>query len=135
MSHFNKRDLRRIPDTGRVAGVCSGIAEYLGWETWLVRIIIVSSFFFLGPLVLFAYIAAWVILEKKPASHKWSSQVSGQDSAHFEIKSKVWQAGEPPRAAFDDIKLTFETLESRLQVLERHITSKSFTVAREIDKL
>ena len=64
-----KKELYRDPDNGRIAGVCAGVAQYFGLETWLVRILTVTGFFLLaGPFMLVAYVAAWFILDKKPGT-------------------------------------------------------------------
>ncbi|NRB25695.1 PspC domain-containing protein, partial [Shewanella sp.] len=35
MSDTRERTLYRLPQSGKIAGVCSGIADYFGFETWL----------------------------------------------------------------------------------------------------
>lgn len=60
-----KRELYRDQEKGRVAGVCAGLAEYFGWELWLVRIIFVSGFLLTGGSFFFVgYVVAWFILDK-----------------------------------------------------------------------
>jgi phage shock protein C len=59
-------ELYRIPNQGKIAGVCAGIADYFGWEIWLVRVLMVSGVLFGIPWLVFLYIAAWFILDKKP---------------------------------------------------------------------
>lgn len=135
MTNRSRTDIRRDPERGKIAGVCAGIAEYYGWETWLVRIIAVSGLFLSGSFFFIAYIALWVILEKKQPAHGWRGKVTSDEPVHFEIKSRVWQAGQPPRKAFHDICATFDNLEMRLQNIETHVTSKQFTVNREINRL
>lgn len=50
-----------------IAGVCGGIAEYLGWDTTLVRllylVISIASAAFPGTLV---YIILWIVMPKAP---------------------------------------------------------------------
>lgn len=59
--------LYRNPDDKRIAGVCSGVADYFGIETWLVRILTITAFFLLaGPFALVVYIACWFILDVRP---------------------------------------------------------------------
>ena len=54
----NGKQLYRNPENARIAGVCSGVAEYFGLETWLVRSLVVTGFFWLaGPFIFVAYIA------------------------------------------------------------------------------
>ena len=59
-----QRKLFRRPESGRIAGICSGIAEYLDVDVTLVRVAwVVLSIVpggFIGGLV--AYLAAWVLV-------------------------------------------------------------------------
>jgi phage shock protein C len=59
-----RRKLFRRPERGRIAGVCSGIAEYLDVDVTLVRLLwVILSIVpggFIGGLV--AYIAAWIVM-------------------------------------------------------------------------
>ena len=148
--------LHRDPNKGKIAGVCAGIAEYFGMEIWLVRILTLTGFFLLAPpFFFFGYIAAWFILEKKPRGlstkpnedvftqrstysntrGKGWHNVSEQELEKVVVKSKVWQAGEPPKQAFMDIKQRFSKNESRLRKMETYVTSSEFQLNREISKL
>jgi len=148
--------LHRDPSKGKIAGVCAGIAEYFGMEIWLVRILTLTGFFLLAPPFFFVgYIAAWFILEKKPhglsakprddefsarnhqnkTKGKGWHNVSEEDSDKVVVKSKVWQAGEPPKQAFIDIKQRFANNESRLRKMETYVTSSEFQLNRELSKL
>ncbi len=150
-------ELYRLKREGKIAGVCAGLADYFGIETWLVRIICVSGVLLSGAFFVFAYIALWFILEVKPGHEKdanqpgnqghqghWDEKFKGDINAHirshFEekpvvVKERVWQAGEPPKQAFHDIADKYKDLEKRLQNLETYVTSTEFTVAREINRL
>ena len=81
-----------------------------------------------------AYIAAWFILDKKePTTANNTSSAKHGDP--LEVKFKVWQKGEPPRRALQDLKERLTRVDTRLQDMERHVTSSEFTVSREINKL
>jgi phage shock protein C len=56
-----KRLTRRSNDR-MVAGVCSGVADYLGLDATLVRLLAVVAALFSGGAVAVAYIAAWVLM-------------------------------------------------------------------------
>ncbi|WP_036953770.1 envelope stress response membrane protein PspC [Pseudoalteromonas sp. A2] len=130
-----KRELFRDPQRGKIAGVCAGLSDYFNMELWLVRIIFVSAVLLTGgPLFVVAYIAAWFILDKKQPSavNKTQSPYGGDP---LEVKFKVWQKGEPPRRALQDLKERLTRVDSRLQNMERYVTSSEFTVSREINKL
>ncbi|GLP94835.1 envelope stress response membrane protein PspC [Paraferrimonas sedimenticola] len=130
-SRKGKRELYRDPANGKIAGVCAGIAEYFNVEVWLVRVVTLSAFllgWFSGlPLIL--YIAAWAVLDKKPA------QAQREEMANMEVKKKLWQAGEPPKQALRDINRNFRALELKLRRMEQHVTTDSFHLKREIDNL
>ena len=142
-----KKELYRDSEKGKIAGVCAGIANYFGWELWLVRIIFISGVLLTGSFFFMAYIIGWFILEKKPtAEHRkpeafsyknegkgWVS--NSDEEVKVEVKSKVWQAGEPPKQAFKDIHNHFGKLELRLRSIETYVTSSEFNLNREINKL
>ena len=62
-----RRPLYRNMRNSRVAGVCSGIADYLEVKPFTVRAIAVLSTFILGPYVLLAYGVCWYVMEPNPA--------------------------------------------------------------------
>ena len=130
-----KRELYKDPERGKLGGVCAGISDYFNMELWLVRILVVSAALLSGgQFIVVAYIAAWFILDKKPAEKTDKST----DSIHqdpLEVKFKVWQKGEPPRRALQDLKDRLARVDGRLQEMERYVTSTEFTVSREINKL
>ncbi|WP_210725585.1 envelope stress response membrane protein PspC [Candidatus Colwellia aromaticivorans] len=147
-------ELYRNPINGKIAGVCAGIADYFGWETWLIRILVVSGVLFGMPFLIFGYVAAWFILDKNPkgqvkhskyhragtSKHSQYESASKHDedeqvNESIKVKARVWQSGEPPKQAFHDIRRKFSSLEKQLQAIEHYVTSPEFTVAREINKL
>lgn len=131
MSESKGRTLYRIPQDGKIAGVCAGIAEYFNSEVWLVRVVAVSIFLLGGSgVILVIYIAMWMILDIKPRS-----QQHAENYKDIEVKKKVWQAGEPAKQALFDVNRQFSTLEMRLQRLEKHVTSDTFDLKRQINNL
>ena len=161
MTSKSRGELYRNTRQGKLAGVCAGIADYFGWESWLVRILVVSGVLLGMGWFIVIYIAAWFILDKKPinlghnhrngqrghfghsqANYQSKQQGSGQQgfdeditNESIKVKSRIWQAGEPPKQAFHDIRRKFKILELELQVIERYVTSPEFTVSREINQL
>ncbi|KGJ96340.1 envelope stress response membrane protein PspC [Colwellia psychrerythraea] len=144
-------ELYRNAEQGKIAGVCAGIADYFGWETWLVRILVVSGVLFGMPFLILAYIAGWFILDKSPrstgkrsneahdsryaSSHKEARHKTNVSNESIKVKARIWQAGEPPKQALHDIRRKFRALEKKVQAMEQYVTSAEFTVSREINKL
>ncbi|WDD97622.1 envelope stress response membrane protein PspC [Thalassomonas actiniarum] len=148
MIERKRGELYRIPGQGRVAGVCAGVADYFGWETWLVRILLVSGILLGMGWFIVIYIAAWFILDKKEgepkvrgAKSKYQQTVKKQSvkeditTESIKVKARIWQAGEPPKQALYDIRRKFMALEKQLRSIESYVTSAEFTVSREINRL
>ncbi|ACJ29951.1 MULTISPECIES: envelope stress response membrane protein PspC [Shewanella] len=131
MSEGTSRTLYRIPQSGKIAGVCAGIADYFNFETWLVRVLAASIFLLGGSgIVLIIYVLLWMILDIKPGTDKNKSS-----HKEIEVKKKVWQSGEPAKMALRDVNSQFRALELRLQSLERHVTSDNYDLKNEINNL
>jgi phage shock protein C len=59
------KQLIRTPDDRWIAGVCGGIADYLGVDTAIVRIaLVVGTLLGAGSLVI-GYLAAWVLVPQR----------------------------------------------------------------------
>ncbi|HXX63967.1 MAG TPA: PspC domain-containing protein [Bacteroidota bacterium] len=59
-----------LSDTDKkIAGVCGGLAEYLGTDSTIVRLVVVALSIFTAVIpALFVYVLAWMIVPRKPAS-------------------------------------------------------------------
>jgi phage shock protein C len=146
MTKPEKLQLNRIPEQGKIAGVCAGVAEYINVEVWLVRIIWFSGLILSGGFFFLAYIVGWFILDKKTPNNIYNDK--NRNKGHWgrfsnekdidqsvEVKTKVWQAGDPARQALKDIVRQFDNIENRVQEMESYVTSNEYTLTREINKL
>lgn len=57
--------LARSRDDRVLAGVCGGLARYLGWQPRTVRLLFVLSCLLPGPQFL-VYLALWLIIPEEP---------------------------------------------------------------------
>jgi phage shock protein C len=57
--------LTRNTDDKKIAGVCSGLAEYFDLDTTLVRVVFVALLVF-GGWSLVAYLLLWWLVDSKP---------------------------------------------------------------------
>ena len=64
------KKLYRSANNRMIAGVCSGIAEYFGWDPTMVRLALVL-FTLVGGAGILLYVLAWIIMPKNPAQ-KWN---------------------------------------------------------------
>ncbi|WP_395659290.1 PspC domain-containing protein [Nocardioides sp.] len=56
------RRLVRRRDDRMIAGVCSGLADHLGVDPTVVRLLAVLAVVFSGGTALVAYLAAWILM-------------------------------------------------------------------------
>ncbi len=59
------KKLYRNPNGQMIAGVCSGLADYLNLDLVIVRLIFVLLFFFGGNGIL-VYVILWILMPQKP---------------------------------------------------------------------
>jgi len=62
MNAITSKRLTRRRDDRMIAGVSSGVADYLGIDPTLVRLLVVVATIFTGGTAALAYIAAWILM-------------------------------------------------------------------------
>lgn len=145
------RGLYRDPDHGRIAGVCVGIADYLGIEAWQVRVATVLGFFFMGSVTVPAYIILWIVLDKKPYYRRVTDRFEPEESEDADMTDDDPAAPQhrrsPRRAARGELagmsnieglraaRRKFAALEERVRAMESHVTSSQFELHREFRKI
>lgn len=125
-----EKRLYRDPKQGKIGGVCAGIAEYLGLEIWIVRIVAVSGFLLgFGFFATLAYIAALLILEKKPDT----VQSNQQNDLH--VKKTPWQQGRSAQIVLSELDNKIRQMEQKVNKVESHVTSREFELNRQFRQL
>ena len=105
------RKLWRMPDEGKLMGVCAGLAEYLDVPVRLLRIIVVLSLFFgLFVFTVIAYFALGFVLDVKPA---------GVDNG---------EAQPTASELLDQLETALQQDERNVRDIERYVTSETFSV-------
>lgn len=127
---------------GKIFGICAGLANHLGWELWLVRIVMFSGLVLQANIFLIGYIVAYFILDPCPSTNNniVGGEVSktDQDSGATHVptlKEQVWQAGESSTIVLNELEKSFDMLETRIQSVEKVVTSKEFSLHTEFNKL
>jgi phage shock protein C len=111
---------------GKVMGVCSGLADYTGFDVTLVRILFVLGVFMGGGALLPVYFIAGFIASDKPRELQESDPE----------ETKFWQGvrTSPSRTA-SDIRSRFRDIDRRLAQVEHYVTIENRSLAREIEQL
>lgn len=137
-----KRPLYRSRSNVRLAGVCAGIADYLGVSTFIVRLLTFISLFILGGVTLWGYVIFWIVLDKEPKADKNSGNRGSSKRAHHAKDNTASDYGHTAQQseqygehAFDNCAATLQAAERRLREAEAFITSKQFRLHCEINRI
>ena len=111
---------------GKMFGICSGIADYTGFDVSLVRVCFLAAVFMSGGGVLPFYFIAAMVTPIKPRA----LERGGNEERQF------WQGvrASPARAA-RDIRGQFKDIDRRLADIESYVTTENRSLAREIEQL
>ena len=121
----SRRRLYRDPQNGWFGGVCAGIADYLGLNRAIVRILV----FILAVPFTLTICAAYIILAMM-LRHRPDGLFRDRE------EEKFWQSVrvEPSRTTGDLVK-KFERIERKLRHAEARVTSSSFRLRRQFRDL
>lgn len=129
-----RKPLYRSRSNVRIAGVCAGIADYLGISTFIVRTVTLLSLFILGGVSLWAYVIFWIVLDKEPKARKVTKQ--RRDRKNGEQAQEIDDVEESvSRLNIDNCSHALRATEKRLQDVEAFITSKQFRLHCEINRI
>lgn len=115
-----KRKLYRDIENAKVAGVCAGLATYFGFNLKIIRLIWLFSLIFFWPAALYILLA--IFIPKMP-----ENLFSSPEQRDF-----YQGVNRDPKQTFGNLKLRFRDLDLRLQLMEKHVTSKTFDFDREL---
>ncbi len=117
--------LWRDPERGMLAGVCAGIADYIGVEPVVVRIAAVLGLIFVFPPTVIGYVILALALPPKPPA-----LYTSRDEEAF------WRGvNTAPSDTFGALKRKFRDLETRLGQMEGQVASGDFELHRKFRDL
>lgn len=124
-SSSNRYRLWRDPDRGLLAGVCAGIANYLGVEPIVVRAVAVMGLIFFFPPTVAAYVILAVVLRPKPRAFYGSPE-----------EEAFWRGvNTAPTDTLGALKAKFRDLEARLGEMEGQVASGDLELHRKFRDL
>jgi phage shock protein C len=132
--HFKRIDYRRPlyrnPQNAKIAGVCSGIAEYLNISPFIVRVVTLISLFLLGAVTFWAYVVCWIVLDKKPKQFRYPADDQPPVSSDNNPES-----ASPETVSLRECADVLARAEARLREVEAYMTSKQFRLHCEINRI
>jgi phage shock protein C len=117
--------LWRDRDRGIIAGVCAGIADYIGIEPIVMRLVAVLGLIFFFPPTIVVYVILAVVLRPKPPALYASAE-----------EEAFWRGvGTAPADTMHSVKRKFADLEARLRQMESQVASGDFDLHRRFRDL
>ena len=110
-------------------GVCSGIADYTGFDVLWVRIGFVLATLFGFPFPLIAYLVIGWMADAKPGS-LYAFEDADPEDRQFWQKTRA-----APGRSIREVRSTFRDVDRRLRDIELSYTSPNHRLAREIEEL
>lgn len=124
-NNSRRHRLWRDTDRGIVAGVCAGIADYIGVEPIVMRLVAVLCLVFFFPPTVVAYVVLTLVLRRKPAALYASPD-----------EEALWRGiATAPADTLQSLKRKFADLETRLGHIEGQIVSGDFELHRRFRDL
>jgi phage shock protein C len=127
------RRLCRDREHQKIAGVCAGIANYYGVESWVVRCVAVTGMLFLPSIVFPAYWIMYFVMDK-PAK---GAMPNNNRRARKDHSSPAPELGTQlsPRRSLRNAQVDLAEVELRLRRMESHVTSGQYELQRELNKI
>jgi len=144
---ISNRGFYRDKDQKKVCGVCAGLADYWNVEKWQVRFAAVMGLIFIPSLMVPGYFFLYFIMDDKPYYRKASERyedahvresVSGDKSKQrggLQARKKRTKSDLTDAQAFSAARQKFVDIESRVRLIEAHVTSSKFELQREFKKI
>ena len=139
--------LCRDREHGKLLGVCAGIANYCGLETWVVRLIALTGLVFLTSVTLVGYFVAALLMDRSPlrdsplreSLNKRTSRARPPRRRRRRRSHRKDDSPEAyswiPRQRLRDVRAEFDQMELKLRRMETHVTSGTYELHRELAEL
>ena len=110
----------------KIMGVCSGIADYTGFDVTLVRVFMVAALFMSSFAILPVYFITGWIADDKPR------ELRDDDRE----EQRFWQGvRKSPARSARDIRSRMRDIDRRIADIESYVTTENRSLAREIQQL
>ena len=123
--------LLRDPENGIIGGVCAGTANYLGIETWIVRLLVIAFMVFGGlGIVIVIYAILWVVLDTPDkVDRDWFIE----EESEAALRSNTVRTS--PKLGLRFVREDIRHLDLRIRQLETYVTSKEYEFDRSMREM
>jgi phage shock protein C len=123
------RRLYRDADRALLGGVCAGLANYLGFNLKITRLLCVIAFLCVFPVALVAYLAAVLLIPV--SSSRVYDDVMYEERRKDALRDEILRA----RPTVSEVRERYRSLEERLARIEKYVTSSRYHLDEEFRRL
>lgn len=120
-------------ENAKIAGVCSGIAEYYGAEPWIARCIALTGLIFMTSVVFMGYWILYFVMDDPPDEE--AEPPPAPDDRHHSAEAPELGARLSPRRSLRTARAHLAQAELRLRRMEHHVTSGQYDLHREFNRI
>ncbi|RFF30084.1 envelope stress response membrane protein PspC [Wenzhouxiangella sediminis] len=118
----SRNRLYRNKERSILGGVCSGIADWAGFNLTALRVITILLAIPFTAVMVVGYIALWILLPKRPIN-----------LYRDESDEAFWhEVRKGPKDGVSSLNQRFRELDKRLQRMEAWLTSNEYRIDREL---
>ena len=133
--------LYRNRSEGWLGGVCAGLAARWDVPNWVVRLAAVALLMFTGAPAFWLYVIVWVAIA--PKASRWSElpeeeveiEMEYDEDLHAHRRKAVFRYTDSPTERVRKAKERVTKAASRVEAMERYVTSRQYDLNRECSKL
>ncbi len=133
-AHSDRR-LYRDADRALLGGVCAGLANYLGFNLRVTRILAFITFLMAMPFAVIGYLAAVFLIPSASSKDYGIVPPRRVRKRRKSRKNKDDTVEVPKSQAAADINRRCRSLDQRLMRLEKLVTSRRFQLDQELSRL
>jgi len=133
--------LYRNRSEGWIGGLCAGLAAHWDVPNWIVRLVAVALLIFTRELAFWLYVIAWVAIA--PKASRWSElpkegleiEMEYDEGRHTYRRKTVFRYADTPAERVRKAQERAAKAASRIEAMERYVTSRQYDLNREFSKL
>lgn len=122
---LSRRRFYRNSSRAMVGGVCSGVADYFGFNLKATRLVALISLFVAPPATLLVYFGTVLLVPSRPEP---------RPEPEYDPEFRRALRSDPGRT-MSEVRRRYQGLERRMARLERYVTSRRFQLDQEFRNL
>jgi phage shock protein C len=123
-----ERRLYRDKDKALLGGVCAGLADYLGFNLKVTRLLAFITFLCAMPFAVVGYIAAVFLI---PSSSGVHVKADYEESRKEKLREEIRRA----KPDVEEVRRRYKSMDERLARIERYVTSSRYELDEKLRRL